>query len=428
MGTRIGRTYAHVVVFCALASTFWPHLLGTFGTGVLVTALTVMSAVLCVRQRLVRWEAVSVVQLAFVALAGVSLLWSAWPAVTVITAGLLVATTVQGILVGSVLTLLELVRSLDLSLRWILGLSLVLEVWVAGVLRHPLSSGTLPTDDATDAWVEGNLLTEGRIQGIVGNANTLGILCALSLLLIVHRMVARRRVDVASVGFFALAAYLLMRSESVTSIIALGVCALLFTVILIRRVPAIRTRLMLLVGLTAVTAATTGVAWAHKDGVLAAIGRDSSLTGRAQIWEAVMERALNRPVIGHGYASPWLPMVPEFSEWRIDHGRVVAQAHSMWVDVFLQLGIVGVILVGIVYLVLWGRAARLAFIAPAGSGKVIPFVMASLLLVQGVTESSPMMTWGWLLVVSMTMLMPRAAPAGVPVRTGDLAVTAVPSR
>ena len=41
---------------------------------------------------------------------------------------------------------------------------------------------------------------------------------------------------------------------------------------------------------------------------------------------------------------------PAFDEWIIDHGQTVMQAHNMWVDVFLQLGLIGVFLMGVLYL------------------------------------------------------------------------------
>ena len=50
--------------------------------------------------------------------------------------------------------------------------------------------------------------------------------------------------------------------------------------------------------------------------------------------------------IGWGFATPWVPWDPAFDGWIIDHGVTVMQAHNMWVDVYLQLGLIGLVIMG----------------------------------------------------------------------------------
>ncbi|MCR2260273.1 hypothetical protein NSX25_23855, partial [Salmonella enterica] len=78
-----------------------------------------------------------------------------------------------------VLTWHEIVRALSSAFKWILGLSLAIELWVSLVLHGPLlpNFATLPDGkiDPQWYWVRDNLFDGGRIQGIVGNANLLAM-------------------------------------------------------------------------------------------------------------------------------------------------------------------------------------------------------------------------------------------------------------
>jgi len=64
------------------------------------------------------------------------------------------------------------------------------------------------------------------------------------------------------------------------------------------------------------------------------LGRDTTLTGRTEIWAEVIPLALDRPVLGYGYGGFWVD--------RTVLG--VKEAHSGYVETMLQLGIIGVLL------------------------------------------------------------------------------------
>ncbi|MDH3347890.1 MAG: O-antigen ligase family protein [Desulfobulbaceae bacterium] len=72
----------------------------------------------------------------------------------------------------------------------------------------------------------------------------------------------------------------------------------------------------------------------------AAIGRDMTFTGRAELWEDVLKIAMERPWFGWGYEAFWIDDVHNL--WLIYIWRP-NQAHSGYVDTFTTLGIVGLI-------------------------------------------------------------------------------------
>jgi O-antigen ligase len=77
--------------------------------------------------------------------------------------------------------------------------------------------------------------------------------------------------------------------------------------------------------------------WLARDVLFSVLGRSSDLTGRRDR-TLVWEKAIQHPVIGWGFSTPWVPTDPHFDGWIVDHGQTVMQAHNMWLDVFFQLG------------------------------------------------------------------------------------------
>jgi O-antigen ligase len=98
----------------------------------------------------------------------------------------------------------------------------------------------------------------------------------------------------------------------------------------------------------AVAAAGAGfLIWdSHSVEILEVLGKDPSLTGRTEIWEALMTRVAERPWTGWGYGAFWeRDSVP--ADWiRVETGWLVPNAHHGWIDVLVQLGWPGALLVG----------------------------------------------------------------------------------
>jgi O-antigen ligase len=88
------------------------------------------------------------------------------------------------------------------------------------------------------------------------------------------------------------------------------------------------------------------------------IGRDPTLTGRTEIWAALIEQIKNRPWLGHGYAVFWFDetgpayWVRQQTEW------LVPTAHNGWLETWLSIGFVGVVTFAMAYLLAFISALR----------------------------------------------------------------------
>jgi O-antigen ligase len=162
--------------------------------------------------------------------------------------------------------------------------------------------------------------------------------------------------------------------------------------------------------------------WLLRDMIFSALGRSSDLTGREGIWDDVLARTAERPWAGWGFATPWAPWDPAFDGWIIDHGQTVLQAHNMWIDVSMQLGYIGVVLLATVYFAFVWRSWFFAIDRPRWDLRadrpyspltLLPTLVGAIVLVQGIAESTPLLLWGWLFVVMLGAKIKQSPHVGV---------------
>jgi exopolysaccharide production protein ExoQ len=83
-----------------------------------------------------------------------------------------------------------------------------------------------------------------------------------------------------------------------------------------------------------------------KEMVITASERDVTLTGRTGIWEAVLQEPIN-PLIGAGYSSFWLgERLEKF--WAMYPNTPLIQAHNGYIELYINLGLIGLLLIAAV--------------------------------------------------------------------------------
>lgn len=107
--------------------------------------------------------------------------------------------------------------------------------------------------------------------------------------------------------------------------------------------------LILLSGVIAVLASS----WRE---ILVSLGRDPTLTGRTPLWAAVMESISKKPWLGYGYSAFWIGLKGESLRIILTVHWAVPYAHNGFLEVLLQLGIVGLVFLLIVLFKAWKDA------------------------------------------------------------------------
>lgn len=205
----------------------------------------------------------------------------------------------------------------------------------------------------------------GAWSGLWTHKNTLGGIMALGVAVCAAAGIvepARRKLwIVAALAAFGLVLLSTSKTALLASALGLGVIA---AGVIIRRgvLPAVILTASVLVG--AILGAA--IVFMAPELIVAALGRDLTLTGRTDIWEASARFVEARPWLGYGYYAFWLPengpafWVREAVMWQ------VASAHSSWLELALGLGRVGVVLFALQLVATLRRGAGALFDARAG--------------------------------------------------------------
>jgi len=421
------RGWCIFVLAMALSGTAPLVAFGETAASVLGISIAVVSAIIWVSVRpRVQWPRLPWYALGYVVWALASLLWTHWIGASIPTLALLLITTLHALFVGAVLTWRELVRSIASALKWILALSILFELWVSLVWAGPIlphfERPDGPVDDPIVLWSRDNLFDGGRIQGVFGNSNALAYIALLAIVVFAIRYASRAPRRPVLLLWIALAGYLFFRAGSATATVAgVAVVVVLLTVLLMRTTSRAGERTRYYIAYAAVAVAAVAAVWFGRDQLFRTLGRSSDLTGREAIWIDVWARAQEHPVLGWGFSTPWIPTEPAFDGWIVDHGVTVMQAHNMWLDAMLQLGVVGVVLLIGAYLAFIWRSwffavdrPRWDLVAdrPYSPVTLLPTLTGAILLVQGIAESTPLLSWGWMFLVMFAFKIKQAPLVG----------------
>jgi O-antigen ligase len=134
----------------------------------------------------------------------------------------------------------------------------------------------------------------------------------------------------------------------------------------------------------------SGIAFFHEDvaqsvvtASVQASGRDMTLSGRTDMWSDLLTIASDNPILGVGYGSFWIGNTHNLWEkhlWR------PTQGHNGYIDVYLELGVIGLILLGGV--VLSAYKDILKVLATDFEQGALRFLWLILIVLHNVTESS----------------------------------------
>lgn len=202
-------------------------------------------------------------------------------------------------------------------------------------------------------------------EGIYDHKNTLGAVMALALMFGFYAL-ARRRLAYLLAGAFLVAGslMLLVASESKTSA-AMAVLAPMLAIglyVLARyvRVPVLVGWFVIQVAIVAGFLVLGVVFDFQLSDVLTVLFGDETLTGRTHIWSFALQQIAERPLFGYGYHGFWNigPESPRFTA-HIQFIHNMPHSHNGYLDLLVNLGIVGAVLFGAVLALTFSRVMRL---------------------------------------------------------------------
>ncbi|MDF9810400.1 exopolysaccharide production protein ExoQ [Aurantimicrobium minutum] len=387
---RFARAMSILVIATALGTHLLRSVVGVAGlTAIVVSELVLCGLMLIARRRVVRWNAFLPISLAvFIAWCAVSYFWSYYPKASLVGIASQLSFAVLALAISSTRDTIQLIRAIGDVLRVFLATSLTLEIFAGVLIDGPIEF----------LGIRGNLVNGEGIQGVFGSRNAFMLvsLIALVTFIIEWRTKSVTR-EVAGWSVLGAALCVLLAASPVgfvTALVVVVVAALLFA--LRKMEPSVRRG----TEIAAASAAGLGliVAWALRGSILEALSSSEVLQYRLSLWSEELRLAAMKPLEGWGWVGLWPRKTQPFTVMNSGSGDIHNSGLNIYLDAWLQVGIVGLALL----LILLGFAfARSWSLATSKKSEIYlwsPLVL-SLLLVSGLAESIALTEWGWFFVV-----------------------------
>lgn len=370
-----------------------PALLRVFGFTASITIIAglclIGGAMLVVRRDEISWPRLLPSTLLLFLLFGLtSALWSTDRARTLIGWLALLAIAFLAIAVAHVRDTLQTVRATGDVLRWLLAISLGLEI-LSGILIN------LPI---TVLGIQGNIAFGGPVQGLFGTRNFLGLATVIALVTFVIEWRTSSVPTGVSVFSVILAGSLAFLSASPTVyVMALGVGLATAALSLVRHTSPARRGIVqgTLAGVVLVGGVT---AYFFRHGIIGWLNAGSDFSTRAELWDALLGLVELRPVQGWGWFGPWDRNDLPFYLINSTVGDRHASALNAYLDVLLQIGWAGLLL----FAIFCGVTLVRGWLVASQRRSVIyawtPLITVTLLIVS-MFESFTLVGAGWFMLV-----------------------------
>lgn len=331
---------------------------------------------------------------ALVALAVLSILWSYIPGKTISRGIAIVGTTLFGLYLATRYTMKQQLQ----LFAWMYGLAIVLSfVFIVALPKYGIMGG----------------LHEGKWRGIYNHKNTLGKVIAPGIIVFLLQAIRPGKNIWSWLGFI-LSLILLLRSTSTSAL--LNVVILLWACLSYRVFRWCGNKMV--AGLIA-TVTLGGSLYillsANTEVVLGSLGKDTTLTGRGDMWPYIFEMIWKSPLLGYGYGAFWSgPDTPSFYIWQAS-GWNPPNSHNGILDLWLSLGLLGLLTFILEFLVItlpraliWVRISK----TPEGFW---PLLYMTYMILANLSESTLMVQndlfWVFYVAVAFSVIMPPERPS-----------------
>jgi O-antigen ligase len=245
----------------------------------------------------------------------------------------------------------------------------------------------------------------GSMRGMFMHKNLFGQFSAIAFVLLLPSLVNLRPLRwstlfYAGTALLALGSVALSLSSTALVLVVVGTGALML-VTLMRSIPGAALRgYLYLVGLTALAIAATLVGFFVAETVAEIVGKDLTLSGRTELWEALVPAVFDHPFVGHGFAmfrtTEYLQTYTSHIPWG------PRSTHNSYIEFALNTGVPAAILwIGILLSALARKAVRLPQDRTMLAIRVREVAIILMVMLGAFTEAgllfAPLITWVLLL-------------------------------
>jgi hypothetical protein len=373
-----------ILAFAIRQTIGWAGLIAILVSLVALAALSLISQWVTIG-----WRALLPISLlTFLSWAGVSIFWSQYQWATLGGLAYFAAVTFLAVYGALVRDTIQIVRAFGDVLRVVLVISMALEIF----------SGLLIDSPIRFLAITGRLDVLGPIEGIVGSRNQLAVVIVIALITFATEAITRSAPRSTTTWSIVLASLMLLLTQSPVGIgCAVMVAAATGILSALRRVPAGRRRYWQLTTL-ALAAGVAAAAWASRSPIVTALNGGGELDFRLRVWQQVWRFIAFHNIEGWGWVGSWPRPIFPFSVVTGSVGRPPLTASNGFLDVWFQLGLVGLAIflgfLGLTFIRSWLLASRRGSIVFAW-----PALVMVALTVSGLAESTLLVEFGWFALV-----------------------------
>jgi exopolysaccharide production protein ExoQ len=301
--------------------------------------------------------------------AGISAVWSIASQTTIRHFVALLFTSLFGIYFGVRYDLRQQVRLVSVAL----GIVIVASVLVC--LVFPESGVGISPDSP---------LEEPAWHGVLTHKNSLGALAVLATIILVLYFFKRVHRPIVVIGIVLLF-FVVVLTEAKTSLVyfVIGIVTIPF-VRAFQRNPSMRRKIVTY----AILIAAGLTMWIQNnwENFTYSLGKDPGLTGRVMLWGLAVEWIRQRPLLGFGLDAFWTSYYGPAADFRnASHWFIGATAQNGFLDLCLDLGLIGVLLFVVSFAITYRQGLKLAKIVKSPEG-LWPVVFLTFLFVYSLTE------------------------------------------
>lgn len=241
----------------------------------------------------------------------------------------------------------------------------------------------------------------GSMRGMFMHKNLFGQFSAIAFVLLLPSLsklwpLRWSTLFYGGVAVLALGSVVLSLSSTALVLVAVGTGAVVL-VALMRVIPGAALRgYLYLVGLTLLAIAATLVGFFVAETVADIVGKDLTLSGRTELWEALLPAINEHPIVGHGFAmfrtTEYLQTYTSHIPWG------PRSTHNSYIEFALNAGIpAAIIWMAFAFVALGRKATRLPADPALRSVRVREVATILMVLLGAVTEAgllfAPLITW-----------------------------------
>jgi hypothetical protein len=384
------RAYALTALTAVFGALAIERIAGIVTIATIISGLVLIGLAMLVARR----AEYSLVRLApttlavFVAWLLATVAWTGDPTSTLVSWLSLAGIAVIAVVVALVRDTIQTVRALGDVMRFLLSLSLGLEILSGIIFDTPLDF----------LGIQGRITDFGPIQGLFGTRNLLGFVTVIALItfLIEFRTLSvHSSVAIYSVVLGGVTATL--TDSPTVFVVAVAVALATAALVVVRNAPRERrSALQWVLAVAVIVGVVAG--YALRGPIVRLLGAGTDFSLRTDLWAALVPVVRFRPVQGWGWFGPWVPSEFPFNAINFALKQNHASALNAYLDVLLQAGWAGLLL----FLAFTGVALVRAWLDASQRRSVVyawtPLILVAL-LVDSLFESFTLSGFGWFLLV-----------------------------